>query len=132
MNNNNAAAVGGEEHSLLAPPDATELVYTQVSFDGHHQTATDSVVPASAPATAAASSVGNGTALTTFSAVRGAGSDGGGGRGEYVQIDLERTEALRRTAEENHRTEREGERRPRHNSTLGEFLKDAVKRNSAS
>ena len=50
------------------------------------------------------------------------------------QIDLERTEALRRTAEENHRTaaEREGERRTRHNSTLGEFLKDAVKRNSAS
>lgn len=61
-------------------------MYTQVSFDGHHQTATDSVVPASAPATAAASSVGNGTALTTFSAVRGAGSDGGGGRGEYVQV----------------------------------------------
>ena len=59
--------------------------------------------------------------------------------GYYVtqQIDLERTEALRRTAEENHRTaererEREGERRTRHNSTLGEFLKDAVKRNSAS
>ena len=55
----------------------------------------------------------------------------------FVQIDLERTEALRRTAEENHRTaerdrEREGERRTRHNSTLGEFLKDAVKRNSAS
>ena len=53
------------------------------------------------------------------------------------QIDLERTEALRRTAEENHRTaererEREGERHTRHNSTLGEFLKDAVKRNSAS
>ena len=55
----------------------------------------------------------------------------------FMQIDLERTEALRRTAEENHRTaerdrEREGERRTRHNSTLGEFLKDAVKRNSAS
>ena len=31
MNNNNAATVGGEEQSLLAPPDATELVqYTGI------------------------------------------------------------------------------------------------------
>jgi len=146
MNNNDVSGSGGGtasgDQSLLAPPDAgaAELVYTQVTFDGHTQTntdaATDGVVPASAPASSvnpAAPSLNNGTALSTFaSAVRGASSDGG--RGEYVQIDLERTEALRRTAEENHRTaaEREGERRTRHNSTLGEFLKDAVKRNSAS
>ena len=65
-----------------------------VSFDGHLQTnatpAVNGIVPASAPASsvnpvvANGSSLNNGTKLSTFSSVRGAGSDGGG-RGEYVQ-----------------------------------------------
>ena len=67
----------------------TPQVYTQVSFDGHHQTTTpavDGIVPASAPASSvnpAASSLNNGTILNTFSSVRGASSEVG--RGEYVQ-----------------------------------------------